>query len=108
MNDIEQLKALEKAATPGPWDWATAYVGWDAALSEDLPEIDARLACHARNALPDLLALLEEARDRISTFLRYWDKCDTGDDQFPLSHEATVAMGSLRAFLAKFDTKREG
>ena len=75
---IEELRTLEKAATPGPWELIKAPAnytqvvadkrfGEDALICSDeanwscapQPE-DAEFIAAARNALPDILDLLEE------------------------------------------------
>lgn len=71
---VEALRALEAAATPGPWDSEDGEsVGhgdqWIAHMSNHNPEhpdyarvaVDAELIAAARNALPALLAVAEEA-----------------------------------------------
>lgn len=80
--DVEHTKALEAAATPGPWsadhrtdsdhDWAFAditYVDprWEGLGPQmlgyvDLDEADAEFIAHARTALPALVAAVERVQ----------------------------------------------
>ena len=64
-----------------------------------IEERDANLIVAMRNALPDLLALLEEARELAdAVVLFYRQGCP----------RKLSTLEKARAFLAKFDTKREG
>lgn len=76
MTTLERLRELEKAATPGPWTVAGPGEYGDRwiiqryppqshiASSDDRSDIgpDFSLIAAARNALPDLLAVVEAAR----------------------------------------------
>lgn len=67
---IEELRALEKAATPRPWE-RVLLLGLVAHLPRNkanqvgimLLDTDSDYVAAARNALPDLLDLLKEARE---------------------------------------------
>ena len=90
---IAELRALEKVATPGPWrceqDWTWELFGGNDALIGKIIQAasrgfdhanDASLIVAARNALPDLLDLLEEA-ERMAQYyasldplaIQHWD-----------------------------------
>lgn len=80
MNRIEELRALEQSATPGPWEavigdnqreaWVLSGSGEALEVTprpEDwndagLRDADAELITAMRNALPDLLAVVEAAQ----------------------------------------------
>ena len=70
MNDKE-LRKLAEGATPGPWNVNTAYIGWEAALSEDLPEKDAAFIAAANPAT--VLRLLERIAALRATLTIYSD-----------------------------------
>lgn len=76
--EFSELERLEKAATPGPWEFGTAMccpdAGWisstggsvcpqsSAKLTHSMDAWDAELCTAARNALPSLLAEVRELR----------------------------------------------
>lgn len=65
---LDQLKALEAAATPGPWiikTGTTRAIGaaGDVVVGLISNQADAELSRAARNALPDLIAVAEAARE---------------------------------------------
>ena len=101
---IEEIKAAEKAATPGPWENIPAWnvvekVGDDVPLMDCLHREDAQLVVILRNTIPELLTereerewLLKEAREerdleqamrlradsrRIAVYARSTDKLET-------------------------------
>jgi len=71
--ELDRLEALEKAATPGPWDMlgetgevhAIEFVDGCGdplhVVEHKIKEENAELICEARNALPRLVAALREA-----------------------------------------------
>ncbi len=71
---LGRLAELQRAATPGPWSFAQEGRGQYDLLSGDdalgtlwherpgAAEADAALVCALRNALPELLALMERCR----------------------------------------------
>lgn len=84
--DLEKLKQLMAAGTPPPWVSAPAYGKWPATVVQD-KEMSARIICQEvpgfpnarldegfmadfnliaamRNALPDIIAELEQAREQ--------------------------------------------
>ena len=75
MIDLKQLRALEKAATPGPWENVgegpdtVPWVRSSNAIIKCINNVDilgiadTALIVAFRNAAPDILALLEEARE---------------------------------------------
>lgn len=107
MIDIEQLKALEQAATPGPWaEGAQMVVQADQAecvIEMVETEDDAKLIVAARNALPELLALLEEAlrlaNDAFHPVCR-------GEPSFKHCVYGNPLCNKAYAFLAKFAHER--
>ena len=77
--DVEHTKALEAAATPGPWLYCTkTYDGMPLVVAEGYgfpaepmrqtrgivchPEADAEFIAHARTAVPALVAAVEQAQ----------------------------------------------
>lgn len=74
--DVEHTKALEAAATPGPWDVlrdgpsiedsAVDYSIWCEAigdrLTSEVGEADAEFIAHARTAVPALVAAVERVQ----------------------------------------------
>lgn len=77
--DVEHTKALEAAATPGPWLYCTkTYDGLPLVVAEGYgfpaepmrqthgivchPEADAEFIAHARTAVPALVAAVERAQ----------------------------------------------
>jgi len=62
---LDELKALDAAATPGPWhsaSWGVGDGGVDVVFYPDIDSADAALIAAARNALPKLLAVAEAAK----------------------------------------------
>ena len=71
MNTIDRLKALEKAATAGPWITGgcsgrmvkpVAFYGGDGFLADVDTKENSEMIVSARNALPALLKVAEAAR----------------------------------------------
>ena len=72
--DVEHTKALEAAATPGPWRWATSrtIMAADYSLVVDslndgvgagvCEPADAEFIVHARTAVPALVAAVERVQ----------------------------------------------
>lgn len=87
--DVEHTKALEAAATPGPWDVlrdgpsiedsAVDYSIWCEAigdrLTSEVGEADAEFIAHARTAVPALVAAVE----RVQAIAEHWSTCPKGD-----------------------------
>ena len=96
---IEELRALEKAATPGPWhlhegdlvDEHHEDIYW---AEDDAPDLKVILA--ARNAFPDLLDLLEEAGKLIEASL----------EPLVIAGDREVYT-QARAFLAKLNAEEK-
>lgn len=101
MTDIESLRALHEAATPGPWregfgkeiiarngphppEILSASTGddedWDVAYL-DIKDADLALLIAMRNALPDLLNELDRLRGQVQRVEALAaEQCDCGDD----------------------------
>lgn len=71
---LDDLRALEAAATPGPWHASNGVRGWvhltqgngsinDLGVATFFGEDDTALTAAARNALPALLAIAEASRE---------------------------------------------
>ena len=71
--DIDKLEALEKAATPRPWEWFQEPGNWSplivsgalalfTAQDEHPEDPDNRFVIEVRNAFPELLAEVRELR----------------------------------------------
>lgn len=90
--DVEHTKALEAAATPGPWLYCTkTYDGMPLVVAEGYgfpaepmrqtrgivchPEADAEFIAHARTAVPALVAAVE----RVQAIAEHWSTCPKGD-----------------------------
>lgn len=113
---MAELRRLEAAATPGPWQWLDSggdpggfdelqdghgeqiATGFRDDINLDGPPpghmTDGRLCAAMRNALPDLLAVAEQAR-----LVSQWhDSIGSG----PIE-ELNAELGALRAALAGLD-----
>lgn len=83
--DIERLRALEKAAEVGPWTFLDGVIytveneKWP--MPKWMSEDDAALIVEARNALPALLARIEELEGALKDVVDGWDwwRVDTYD-----------------------------
>ena len=62
---IKRLKELEKKATPGPWTEVESQHGCEWGHPVFVPVCDVELIQSARNALPKLIGMLEEAAEII-------------------------------------------
>ena len=131
--NVEQLRRLEQAATPGPWSSDTGggehgeqvqvtESKWDlAVIVEDVPPelrdssleqriADARLIAAARNALPALLDIAEAA-DLLSGYARHENDCArttalmAGETGTPCDCGFKDALASYQAALSRLDTE---
>lgn len=70
---IEQLEALERAATAGIWcaDADAVVVGEDYTVSENSRVADSELIAASRNALPALLAVAKAAKEMVADLDRW-------------------------------------
>lgn len=63
--DVEELRRLEAAATPGPWEKLHEYWGQHSQAPFSEQDANEALIVAMRNALPELLDLLETRRVNI-------------------------------------------
>ncbi len=89
--DLEKLRALEKAATPGPW-WSS-----DPAWSLD-EEADTHLVCAMRNSMPELLDEVEALREAALDMAQFAE----GAQLSHLDDDAEI-MFLRDAFMARVD-----
>ncbi len=95
--DVEHTKALEAAATPGPWLYCTkTYDGMPLVVAEGYgfpaepmrqtrgivchPEADAEFIAHARTAVPVLVAAVERVQAQVGKALEILDNYNHSDD----------------------------
>lgn len=91
--DVEHTKALEAAATPGPWwaivvnrsdDEAEIFAGSglssDLLVARDALSADAEFIAHARTAVPALVAAVERVQAQVDKTLEILDRYNHSDD----------------------------
>jgi len=125
---IEEIKAAEKAATPGPWENDPAWnvvekVGDDVPLMDCLHREDAQLVIILRNTISDLLAEREEREREIERYLwmmkelaemaraalgikqTEWPQCPSNKHR--LFHKIETALDAAAALREQIEEVRE-
>ena len=122
MKGLDDLRALEAAATPGPWSESHHHVWWTPADAPEFPlasldtddehygfsstgrrkDADAALIAAARNALPALLDVADAARAALDpTQCSCSAEMPHSDGDCPV-----VDLAALRAALARLEAGR--
>ena len=86
--DVEHTKALERAASEGPWEAypnrevkGIAHIRIPLAMHPTAWTADAEFIAHARTAVPALVAAVERAQSQVDAALRILEEYDISEEE---------------------------